>query len=286
MQRPVFDTATETGGADLGPLPEWDLSDLYPAMDSPELAADFDKAASQIEAFAAAYQGKLGSLDGDALAAAIAENEEIELLLGRIMSYAGLLYQQNTQDTARAKFMGDCQGRYTQITQPMVFFTLELNRLDDAHLDGLMDESAALTRYRPWLGRLRSFRPHQLSDELETFLHDQSVVGASAWNRLFDETMSGLTFDVEGHDAPMGLSETLNLLSNQERSEREAGGKALAATLDQNIRLFTLITNTLAKEKEIEDRWRKLPAPDHGRHLANHVEPEVVDALREAVVAA
>ncbi|MEM7507356.1 MAG: M3 family oligoendopeptidase, partial [Pseudomonadota bacterium] len=189
-------------------------------------------------------------------------------------------------DMARAKFMGDMQAQITQATQPMVFFTLELNRLEDDKLAAMLAQSAALTRYKPWLDRLRALKPFQLSDELEKFLHDQSVVGASAWNRLFDETMAGLSFDVEGFENPMGLSETLNLFSNTDRAKREAGGRALAAKLGENIRLFTLITNTLAKEKEIEDTWRKLPTPDHGRHMANQVEPEVVDALREAVTAA
>ncbi|MEM7238707.1 MAG: M3 family oligoendopeptidase, partial [Pseudomonadota bacterium] len=167
-----------------------------------------------------------------------------------------------------------------------VFFTLELNRLEDSALDAMMSASADLARYRPWLKRVRAMRPHQLSDELEKFLHDQSVVGASAWNRLFDETMADLAFDVDGEDAPMPLEAVLNMLTEKDRRKREAGGRALAAKLQDNIRLFTLITNTLAKEKEIEDTWRSLPAPDHGRHLANDVEPQVVDALREAVQAA
>ena len=282
---PFFDTAAETGDADLGPLPEWDLSDLYPAMDSAELQADLDRATEMIARFTR-HEGTLSTLDGDSLAAAIEEDQAVEMILGRIMSYAGLLYQQNSMDAERAKFMGDMQARVTEMTQPAIFFGLELKRIEDAKLDAILAESAALRRFKPWIDQVRVWRPYQLSDDLEKFLHDQSVVGASAWNRLFDETMAGLQFDVEGHAAPLGLSETLHLLSEQDRTAREAAGKALAAKLGENIRLFTLITNTLAKEKEIEDTWRKLPAPDHGRHLANQVEPEVVDALREAVTAA
>jgi len=202
------------------------------------------------------------------------------------MSFAGLLYYQNTADPIRAKFMGDTQVRVTAITQPLVFFALELNRIDDEELAAALAASAALRRYRPWLDRLRVLRPHQLSDELEKFLHDQSVVGATAWNRLFDETAAALTFDVEGADEPMGLEATLNLLSDPDRDRRQAGGAALAAVLQKNLSLFTRITNTLIKEKEVEDNWRKMPSPEYGRHLANNVEPEVVDALREAVQAA
>jgi oligoendopeptidase F len=288
---PTPDTAKDGGGGSdgggkLGVLPEWDLSDLYPAMDSPELAADLERAAAACKDFAGRYEGKLTRLNGDALAVAIAEYEAIERTLGRVMSFAGLLYYQNTADPRRAKFMGDTQGRVTEITQPLVFFTLEMNRITDEALEAALAESADLRRYRPWLDRLRVMRPHQLSDELEKFLHDQSVVGATAWNRLFDETMAGLTFDVAGEDQPLGLEATLNLLSDPVRERRQAGGEALAAVLTKNLRLFTLITNTLTKEKAVEDNWRKLPTPEYSRHLSNDVEPEVVDALRTAVQAA
>jgi len=273
-------------GRDLGAMPEWNLADLYPGMDSPELKADLERAEKACNDFAAAYEGKLAALGGAGLARAIGDYEAIERTLGRVMSFAGLLYYQNTADPKRAKFMGDCQDRVTTITQPLVFFTLELNRVDDKVLEAALADSAELARFRPWLDRLRALRPHQLSDELEKFLHDQSVVGATAWNRLFDETMAGLTFDVAGEEEPMGLEATLNLLSDQDRGRRQAGGEALAAVLKRNLSLFARITNTLTKEKEVEDRWRKMPTPEHGRHLANHVEPEVVDALAKAVQAA
>ena len=270
----------------LGVLPEWDLTDLYPGMDSPDLAADMERAEEACKKISRCYEGKLAGLSGNELAAAIAEYEAIDRTLGRVMSFAGLLYYQNTSDPQRAKFMGDIQGRVTVLTQPLVFFSLEMNRIDGKALEAALAESADLMRYKPWLDRLRVMRPHQLSDELEKFLHDQSVVGATAWNRLFDETMAGLTFDVAGESEPLGLEATLNLFSDPVRERRQAGGEALAAVLAKNLRLFTLITNTLTKEKEVEDTWRKLPTPEYGRHLGNDVEPEVVDALREAVQAA
>ncbi len=286
----VHDTATESSGDDraalLGDMPQWDLSDLYPGIESPELKADLERVEAACKEFAAAYEGKLATFDGAALAKAIADYEAIDRTLGRVMSFAGLLYYQNTADPARAKFMGDMQGQVTVITQPLVFFTLELNRLEEERLEAGLAQSAELRTYHPWLKRLRALRPHQLSDELEKFLHDQSQVGATAWNRLFDETMAGLSFEVEGEDERLGLEATLNLLSDPDRERRRAGGQALAKVLAENLRLFTLLTNTLSKEKEIEDTWRKMPSPEHGRHLANDVEPEVVDALRQAVQAA
>ena len=267
--------------AGLGALPEWRLDDLYAAPDDPALRRDLDWARAAAADFAARCEGKLAALDGDALAGVIAAYEAIQLKLGRVMSYASLRYQQNTGDAARAKFLGDMQGEVTDLTTPMVFFTLELNRIDDAALAVKLGESAALAHWRPWIDRVRAFRPHQLSDELEKFEHDRSVVGVSSWVRLYDETTAALKFDVGGES--LSLEATLNRLSDPDRARRETAAHALTAVFRDNLRLFTLIMNTLVKEKEIDDRWRKFATPQSVRHLANQVEPEVVAALAAAV---
>jgi oligoendopeptidase F len=279
----AFDARDPSGGEALGPLPEWDLSDLYPSEDSPELRRDLDQLRVDAPAFAADYEGKLAALDAAGMLTAIHRYERIQSRAGRIMSFASLRHYQNTLDPARAKFFGDMQSEITEVTTPLVFLTLELNRIEDARISELLGQMAELGRYKPVFDRIRAMKPYQLLDELEKFLHDQSVVGASAWNRLFDETMAGLEFDVGGET--MGLEATLNLLSDSDRARRQMAAEALAVTLGRNIPLFARITNTLAKEKDIEDRWRKLPSPQTSRHLANDVEPEVVQALREAVVA-
>ncbi len=271
---------------EFGDLPDWDLSALYTAPDAPEFARDLDWLEAEGKAFAETYEGKLAGLDAQGMLACVRRYETIDLTAGRIMSYAGLRYYQNTTDPARAKFMSDAQDRVTVATTPLVFFTLELNRIDDADFDALLDANDELARFRTLFERMRAMRPHQLSDELERFLHDQSTVGASAWNRLFDETMAGLEFTLEGEAEPLGLEATLNLLTDPDRARREAGARALAEVFSLNIKLFARVHNTLAKDKEIEDRWRKMPTPQTSRHLANHVEPEVVQALRDAVVAA
>lgn len=281
--QPVFDTNAH-GGKDLGNLPEWDLTDLYTSPEAPELERDMAWLETECAAFAADYQGKLANLDADGLLHAVQRYEQIDVIAGRIMSYAGLRYYQITTDSDRAKFMADCQDEITDFTTPLVFYGLEFNRLDDAHLAQLLAANADLARYKPVFDRMRAMKPHQLSDELEKFLHDQSTVGAAAWNRLFDETMAGLEFDVDGET--LSLEATLNLLTEQDRTKREAATHALAKVFQGNIKLFARVHNTLAKEKEIEDRWRKMPTPQTGRHLSNHVEPEVVEALRNAVVAA
>ncbi|WP_108260131.1 M3 family oligoendopeptidase [Mangrovicoccus ximenensis] len=284
LARPVFDANAPAGADGLGNLPDWDLTDLYPAPDSPEFAADMEKLEALCASFAADYAGKLDTLDAAGLLRAVERDEELSTIAGRLMSYAGLRYYQCTVDSERAKFMADAQDRITTMTAQLVFWSLELNRIDDDKLAAMFRESEGLARYKPIFDRLRAMKPYQLSDELEQFLHDQSAVGAAAWNRLFDETIAGLEFTIDGEPRP--LEATLDLLSEQDRSKREAASREIARVFGENVRTFARVHNTLAKEKEIEDRWRKMPTAQTGRHLSNHVEPEVVEALRNAVVAA
>ena len=284
LPQPVRDA--NAGGGGFGDLPDWDLGDLYPSADGPEFAADMAELERACAGFAAAYEGKLAGLDAAAMLACVEEYQRIDIIAGRLMSFAGLRYYQNTIDPERAQFMGNAEERVTNATTPLVFFSLEFNRLEDDHLAGLLAANAALARYKPVFDRMRAMRPHQLSDELEKFLHDESVVGASAWNKLFDETMAAMMFTVAGENEELNLEATLNLLTDQARPRREAAARALAEGFQKQLKLFARVHNTLAKEKEIHDRWRKMPTPQHGRHLSNHVEPEVVEALRNAVVAA
>ncbi len=280
---PVRDANATSGSEDLGNLPEWDLSDLYPSEDAPELARDLTWLEDACAAFAADYEGKLAGLDAEGLLECITRDEKISGIAGRIMSFAGLRYYQLTTDGGRTKFLSDCQEKITNFTTPLVFFTLELNRLEETALTAMYGENAALARYKPVLERIRAMKPHQLSDELEKFLHDLGVVG-DAWERLFDETIAGLEFVVDGEE--MGIEATLNLLTEQDRAKREAASHELARVFGENIRIFSRVHNTAAKEKEVIDRWRDMPTAQTGRHLSNHVEPEVVEALRNAVVAA
>ncbi|WP_376874245.1 M3 family oligoendopeptidase [Albirhodobacter sp. R86504] len=281
--QPTFDATASGGAGAFGELPEWDLTDLYPAPDAPEFAADMAFVETECAAFARDYEGKLASLDAAGMAECIGRYEAIETAAGRIMSYAGLRYYQNTVDGGIAKFMADAQDKITTFTTPLVFFSLEFNRIPDAQYEAVFAD-ARVARFKPVFDRMRSMRPHQLSDELEKFLHDQSTVGAAAWNRLFDETTAAMEFDVDGE--MKNLESTLDMLSDHDRAKRETGARAVAAGLQKQVKLFARVHNTLAKEKAIEDKWRKMPSPQMGRHLSNHVEPEVVEALRDAVVAA
>ncbi|HLH10986.1 MAG TPA: M3 family oligoendopeptidase [Methylovirgula sp.] len=277
--------------AALGPLPEWSLADLYPSMDSPAYADDLARAESESKAFAESYRGRLGALakadlaEGTSkrIAEAVARYEGLEDLIGRIGSYAGLVYYSDTSDPKRAKFFGDAQERTTSASTHLLFFQLELNQLDDLTIEKLAAYEP-LARYRPWLEDIRKEKPYELSDELERLFHEKQVTSSAAFNRLFDETIASLRFKVRGEDLP--LEPVLNLLQERDPEIRKEAAEAIAATLKDNLRTFSLITNVLAKDKEISDRWRGFADVADSRHLSNRVEREVVEALVVAVEAA
>ncbi len=266
--------------AGLGTLPTWDLGDLYPGPESAELKADLAHAGSEAKTFRARYEGTLGGLDGAALGAAIAAFEAIQETLGRITSYAQLTYSGDMNDPSIGRFYQTMQERTTDISAELLFFTLELNRLDEAALkDKLMDPAAA--RYGPWLRDVRAFREHELSDDLERLLHEKHVAGRAAWTRLFDETMAALRFPLDGKR--LTSAEVLNKMTDRDPGIRKAAAMSLGQVLGENLRIFALITNTLAKDKEIEDGWRGYARPVSSRNLENFVEDEVVEALIQAV---
>ncbi|MEA1651432.1 M3 family oligoendopeptidase [Nitrospirillum sp. BR 11164] len=273
-------TATADSTATLGALPNWDLSDLYSGPDSPRLRADLERVEREAQAFHGRYSGKLPGLSGKELGQAVATYEALDETLTRIMSYAGLLYAGDQSDGVIARFYQSMQEKVTAVSVHLLFFTLELNQLADKDIDAKL-KAPELHRYAAWLRDVRIFRPHQLSDELERFLHEKAVVGRNAWTRLFDETMASLRFRIDGQD--LTSAEALNLLSAPESAVRKAAALEIGAVLGRNIKLFALITNTLAKDKEIEDKWRRYDQPWSSRNLSNRVEDAVVEALVGAV---
>ena len=204
-------------------------------------------------------------------------------MLGRVASFAQLVFTEDTSDPARTKFLADAQDRVTTVSSNLLFFVLELNGVADAVLDRLAAEEP-LRRYKPWLDDIRKDRPHQLDTKLEQLFHEKAVTGRSAWTRLFDETITALRFDVDGE--ALSLEPTLSLLPDSKAERREGASKALTETLGLHRRTFALITNTLSKDLEISDRWRGYEDVADSRHLSNRVEREVVDALVSAVEAA
>jgi oligoendopeptidase F len=266
--------------AALGDLPEWDLSDLYSGRDSAALTRDLATLAADADAFRARHQARLADLSGAALGAAVATYERLQEESGRIISYASLVHAGNLADPEIGRFFQTMQEKINAVSTTLLFFTLELNRLADADL-AVKEADPALARYRPWLRDTRAFRPHQLSDEVEQLLHEKYVAGRAAWTRLFDETIADLRFPIRGKE--LTEAEALDLLSDSDPEVRRKAALAIGEVLGKNARTFALITNTLAKDKEIEDRWRRFARPISSRNLANFVEDEVVDALIAAV---
>ncbi len=282
-------TASHASNPQMSPaLPQWDLTDLYAAMDCPLLLADMAWMEAECSAFAGKARhtlAKLAEHDPAVLAGLIADYEQISDLMGKIMSYAGLLYAGDNTDAQRAKFYGDTQQKVTDASAHLLFFELELNRIDDTVMSAALDACASLAHYRPWIEDLRKEKPHQLEDRIELLFLDKSVSGASAWMRLFDETVAGLRFHVaqNGTSQELGLEETLNLMQSPIEAVRKDAAMALATTFRANLGIFTRITNTLAKDKEVFDRWHGFADMADARHLSNRVEGEVVDALVSAV---
>ncbi|OHV75446.1 M3 family oligoendopeptidase [Ensifer sp. LCM 4579] len=273
------------GGAELGDLPSWRLEDLYASASSEEFRADLAKAEADAIAFETKWKGKLAEAarkTGDeGIGAAVKELETLEELMGRIASFAGLTYFSDTSKPANGKLYGDVQAKLTDISAHLLFFSLELNRVEDAAIDAVLETDSLAAHYKPWILDLRKDKPYQLDDRLEQLFLEKSMTGAAAFNRLFDETVASLTFTVDGEALPLEM--TLNLLQDPSPEQRRKAAMALAETFKANIRTFALITNTLAKDKEISDRWRGFQDIADSRHLANRVEREVVDALAAAV---
>ena len=273
-----------TADSDLGKLPDWDLSDLYSAMDAEEYTRDLVRVMADCQEFEKQYAGKLANLAKDntaTLAKSVREFEVLQDLMGRIISFAMLVYTGNTSDAKRAKFFGDAQEKITNASSHLLFYTLELNKIDDSILDAGMAANKELAHYRPWLEDLRKDKPFQLDDDIEKLFHDKSLSGRSAWNRLFDETMADLRFTLDGKELSSELA--FNQLQDVDRDKRQEAAREIGRVLKDNTRVFTLITNTLAKDKEISDRWRGYEDIADSRHMANRVEREVVDALVDAV---
>lgn len=274
--RPIVKPVKSVKVAKPKPLPVWDLTDLYASPKDPAVARDMKALGKKAAAFAKAYSGKLATLSGDALAAAVAEYEKLQDGLGKLGSYAQLLYASDMSAPANTQFYQNAQEELTVISSQLIFFSLELNKLSDVQLAKAYKQSAKLTHYKPWLEAVRSYKPYQLSDELEGYIHETSVT-MGAWQRLFDESITRLEFTVDGKK--MSEPQALDLLSGKDAKKRKSAAKEIARVFAANGPQFALITNTLAKAKQIEDERRKFARPISSRNVSNQVEDEVVDAL-------
>ena len=274
-RRQLSAASSGQGAAELGDLPEWNLADLYPSMDAPELKRDIAKAVSDATAFESRWKGTLAVEAARAgegrLGEALRAYEGLEELIGRIVSYAGLVYAGNTADPQRAKLYGDIQEKMTDASAHLLFFALELNLVDDAVVEKALASDAVFGHYRPWVLDLRKDKPFQLEDRVEQLFHEKSVTGRGAWNRLFDETMTDLRFDVDGEE--LTLEPALNKLQDADGEVRRVDrGEAHAQRPDARL---------VGREHGVQGgdvRGAALDAPQH-LHLAVEV---VVGQVRAA----
>ena len=260
--------------------PTWDLTDLYDGIADGAIAADIAACRQEAEQLEAAWQGRLADADGAALAGLIADYERILEMLGKAQSHAQLLFAASTTDSQIARHHQSIREASADIGARLLFIELELAALDDAHVTQLLD-TPALAVWQPWLRRVRALAPHQLAPDMERMLAERAPSGRGAWVRLFDETAAALRFPFGGADVTE--AEILNALSSPNGDERRAAGESLSTTLKDNERLLSLVLNTIAKDKEVEDRWRGFARPVDSRNLDNDVDDDTVDALVGAV---
>lgn len=260
--------------------PLWDLSDLYPSISDASVGKDIKAGKAAAKKFRASYEGNVGKLSGAELAKAIGEYEKLSDKLGRLGSFAGLAYAGNSSDPKIAQFYQNIQEADTEIGTETLFFTLELNAIPEASLKTKLKDPK-LAHFAPWLRDVRVYQPHQLDAQIEKLFHEKHISSRAAWNRLFDETSEALRFKIDGKK--LTIAEAMHRMSSTDQKVRKAAGREVGRVLGKNIRTFALITNTLAKDKEIEDAWRKFPRPISSRNVSNLVEDEVVDALLSTV---
>jgi oligoendopeptidase F len=263
-----------------GKLPEWDLTDLYPATQAPSLLRDSQKAGQLADSFCKRYEGKVETLDAETLAEAIAAYEAFQDLIGRLGSYAQLCYAKAMNNPETARFFQNMQERLTDLSSQTLFFTLAINRIEEVRLSKML-ASPSLSKYAPWLRDVRVFRPYQLADDMEKILHEKAVAGRAAWMRLFDETIARMRFPIG--NKKLTEPEALDLMSSPNAVTRKKAALVIGKTFKEHAPVFALITNTLAKDKDIEDRWRGFKAPISSRNVSNFIEDAVVETLMSTV---
>ncbi len=265
----------------LGKLPIWNLKDLYNSPNSISLKKDLDDLRTITKKFEKKYNNKIINLNSKQLHKSIVELEKIDIKIDKIMSYAHLLVAEDGNNEKNKIFYQQIQEQITNIASSIVFYSLQLNLITESDLKKLLSNTSLKT-YKNWIKNTRKFKPYQLDLKTEKLLQEKSITSRSAWVRLFDDTIASLKFPFKGKE--LSSAEIFNYLSDKNESNRKKASKSVSEVLKKNIKIFTIITNTLAKDKSINDKWRGLPNPVSSRNLSNVVEDDVVKALSETVI--
>ncbi len=263
-------------------LPSWDLTDLYPAIDSPEIKTDIVKLDQLTKKFRQNYRGKISKIKEKGLVKLFKDLEFLERKSGRLLSFAQLTHCQKTTCQHRNKFLSDVQDKLTKFNSRILFVPLEINQMSDKHYKKIVSKKSSLNRYKIFFEKTRKMKPYQLSEKLENLLNEYGSASRNAWGKLFDETISEINIEMSGKK--YNLEKTLNLFQSPNSRLRESAGIQLAKKFQQNSKIFGRITNSLAKEKQIEDTWRKFKNPTQARHLLNDIDPKIIVNLRDTIV--
>jgi oligoendopeptidase F len=268
--------------------PVWDLTDLYASREDARIEADLARTRGMVEALNA-LQGKLiaargePAMLGERLDRAVSLYEQASDILGALGAYSFLAASTDRNDAAAQGFEATVREKLTAIATPTVWVTLEVNQLEEAEIEAALAAHPAAARWQPWLRRVRAMKPHELSQELETFLAERGPISAQ-WPRLFDETLAAMK--VKAGKDELTLSQALNQLSDPKGARRKAAAEGLNEALAARTQTMALVMNTVAADKALEDKWRGFKRPADARHLSNEVDGESVDAMAEAVAAA
>ena len=265
----------------LGKLPVWNLKDLYLSQNDKSLTRDLHNIKNGTLKFEKKYLNTVKSLTADDLFKAINKLEQIDVLMDKILSYAHLLVAEDGNNEKNKIFYQQMQETITKYASSIIFFTLELNQISEKKINKLV-KNQKLQIYKNWIINKRSFKPHQLDLKIEKILQDKTITSHSAWIRLFDDMIASLKFPYKKEE--LTSAQIFNLLSDNNEFNRKLAAKSVGKVLGNNIKIFATITNTLAKDKSINDSWRKLPTPISARNLSNVVEDSVVDSLVNSVV--
>lgn len=260
--------------------PSWSLNDLYKGKDDPELKNDLDKLKNRAEKFQKNYTGKLKGISPEKFAIALSEYESISELDGKISSYARLLSCENLSNEENARFAQRIREISAECGTNILFFTLEINSLSEDEINYLLKDKA-VEHYRPYIENVRLFKPHDLSNQVEQILMEKDTVSYAAFVRVYDETVAAMRVPLNGENVT--LTKALDSFFSPDRELRKQAGSRICETLNKDLPLISIIYNTLMKDKQLEDKWRHYKTPADFRHLSNRLEPEVVNAMAEAI---
>ena len=263
----------------------WNLGDLYKGISDARVEKDFKKISARADKFEKEYRGKIKSpsLTAGKLAEAVGELERLSEGIGKILSFAYLLFAADTRDPKTGAFRSSMQQKATELQKKLIFFYVEWVSVPKKRAEKLMNHPE-LSGYRHFLEQERQYKDHTLSEAEEKILQEKSNTGQKAFSRLFDEVVNNIEFRVRlsGKTEKLNQSRTLSLLYDPDRKKRKAAWGGLTRGLTGNSHVLTYIFNTLVNDHSINDRLRSYEDPMSARHLSNEISHGAVETLLES----